>query len=130
MPRGGFLPGIVNRIILWTQAYGYTTGAGGTVVQATSKSTAVTLNALCGTITMNGAALASATSVAFTFTNSNIAATDYIDIQHDSVGTLGGYGICATPAAGSATITVRNGTGGSLSEAIVLRFFVNKAVTS
>ncbi len=110
--------------------FGYATGAGGTVAQSSSKSTTVVINNVCGTITMNNAALGAATSVAFTATNSSIAATDVIAIVHDSVGTLGGYSFAVTPAAGSATITVRNNTAGSLSEAIVLRFVVIKAVTS
>jgi hypothetical protein len=49
-----------------TQGIGYATGAGGTVTQATSKSTAVTLNTVTGAITMNNAALAAATIVSFT----------------------------------------------------------------
>ena len=36
---------------LTTSAFGYTTGAGGTVTQATNKSTGVTLNKLTGAIT-------------------------------------------------------------------------------
>ena len=52
---------------------GYGTDAGGTVTQATSKSTAVTLNKPCGQITMNNAALAANTSVAFLFNNSLLA---------------------------------------------------------
>ena len=140
-PTGGFYigntyqdPGQGNltvqnaiRSISPTAGIGYGTGAGGTVTQTTSKSTGVTLNAVCGTITMNGAALASATSVAFVFTNSAIAAADKVEVDHDSAGTLCAYNICVTPAAGSATVTVRNMTAGSLSEAIVLRFFVQKA---
>lgn len=143
-PTGGFYigstytdPGQGNltvqnaiRSVSPTAGIGYGTGAGGTVTQLTSKSTGVTLNAVSGTITMNGAALASATNVAFTFTNSAIAATDKVEVDHDSAGTLCAYNICVTPAAGSATVTVRNMTAGSLSEAIVLRFFVKKAVIS
>jgi hypothetical protein len=109
---------------------GYATGAGGTVAQITSKATGVTLSKLCGTITMNAAALAAQTTVAFVLTNTFIAATDYIDIQHDSVGTLGAYNVVATPAAGSATISVRNVNTASLSEAIVLRFAVIKGVVA
>jgi len=112
-----------------TAGIGYTTGAGGTITQATSKSTGVTLNKTCGTVIMNGAALAAATIVTFTVTNSTVAATDVIHVQHDSVGTTGGYTIMPnTPAAGSFKISVRNNTAGSLSEAIVLRFAVIKAV--
>ena len=114
-----------------TGTLGYATGAGGTVTQATSKATGVTLDKACGTITMNNAALNLLTIVSFTLTNSTIAATDVVVIQHDSAGTLGAYTVSAnTMAAGSCQITVRNNTAGSLSEAIVLRFAIVKAVTS
>jgi hypothetical protein len=110
---------------------GYTTGNGGTVSQPTSKSTGVTLNKLCGTITLNNAALAAATIVTFTVTNSTVAATDVIVVQHDSGGTTGAYTIAAnTSASGSFKISVRNNTAGSLGEAIVIRFAVIKAVTN
>lgn len=113
-----------------TSGIGYSTGSGGTVTQSTSKSTGVTLSKVCGTITMNGASLAANTSVAFTLTNTAIASTDMIVCVHDSVGTLGAYGVVATPGSGSATVTVRNNTGGALAEAIVLRLFVLKGVTA
>lgn len=109
---------------------GYDTGSGGTVTQGTSKSTGVTLNKLCGTITMNGAALTANTSVAFTLTNSTIANTDMVLVQHNSAGTLGSYDFCVTPGSGSASITVRNNSSTNRSEAIVLRFFVLKAVVA
>jgi hypothetical protein len=113
-----------------TTAFGYSTGSGGTVTQNTSKSTAVTLNKLTGNITMNAAALAAAAIVSFTLTNSTIAAEDVIVVQHVSGGTVGPYLLNARAAAGSATITVRNTSAGSLSEAIVLKFLVIKAVTA
>lgn len=109
---------------------GYGTGAGGTVTQATSKATGVTLNTACGDITMNGAALAAATTVSFTLTNSNIASTDLLVINHISAGTLGAYTFSPRCASGSATIAVRNVTAGSLSEAIVIRFGLYKAANS
>jgi hypothetical protein len=113
-----------------TAGVGYATGAGGTVTQATSKSTGVTLNVVCGQITMNNAALASGTMATFTLTNSAIAATDCVMVWHQSAGTVGSYLIFPQSAAGSATINVLNRSAGSLSEAIVLGFVVVKAVTS
>lgn len=109
---------------------GYKTGSGGTVTQSTSKSTGVTLNTVTGQITMNNASLASATIVSFTLTNSTIAATDMVMIQHMSGGTVGSYTVTAGAAAGSATVYVRNNTSGSLSEALVLQYVVFKAATS
>ena len=110
---------------------GYTTGAGGTVTQATSKATAVTLNKTCGQITMNAASLAANTSVAFTLTNSTIAATDTIIVNISSGGTTLSYlvGVEAV-AAGSCNIIVRNISAGALAQALVLNFSVIKAVNA
>lgn len=113
-----------------TDKAGYITGEGGTVTQATSKSTGVTLDKKCGRITLNGAALAAATTVSFTLTNSTIASTDLLVLNHVSAGTAGAYLLNAQAGAGSASINVRNITAGSLSEAIVIGFAVIKAVTA
>jgi hypothetical protein len=78
---------------------------------------------------MNGAALASLAIVTFTVTNTLVAATDVVVVMHDSAGTIGCYSIWPnTMAAGSFKITIKNISAGSLSEAIVLRFVVIKAV--
>ncbi len=108
-------------------AIGYVSGTGGAVTQATNKSTGVTLNKVCGAITMNGAALADAAIVNFTVTNSVVAATDVVIVNHTSAGTAGAYTVDANAvAAGSFAISVRNVSGGSLSQAIVLSFAVIK----
>jgi len=109
-----------------TGTFGYISGRD-TETQATNKSTGVTLNAPSGAITMNNAALAADTTVSFTLTNSSIAATDLLVLNHVSGGTAGSYLLNAQAAAGSASINVRNITGGSLSEAIVIGFAVIKA---
>jgi hypothetical protein len=104
---------------------------GGTVTQATSKSTGVTLNAASGQITMNDAALAAGVEVSFTVTNSEIAATDVVVVNHGSGGTAGAYLVQAnTIAAGSFAITVSNVSGSSASEAIVLNFVALKGASS
>jgi hypothetical protein len=113
-----------------TDKAGYITGDGGTVTQATSKSTGVTLNKRCGQITLNAAALAANTTVSFTLTNNTIAATDLLVLNHVSAGTAGSYALNAQAAAGSVSINVRNITAGSLSEAIVIGFAVIKAATA
>lgn len=109
---------------------GYATGAGGTVTQATNKSTGVTLSKHSGEITMNNAALAAAAIVSFTLTNTAIAATDVLVLNHVTTGTRGAYTLNAQCAAGSAVIYVRNNTAGSLGEAIVLRFALIKGSTN
>jgi len=113
-----------------TSGIGYSAGAGGTVTQATSKSTGVTLSKVSGQITTHAAALAASTTVTFTLTNTAIEANDILVLNHRSGGTAGSYALNAQCAAGSATINVRNISGGSLSEAIVIGFALIKAVAS
>jgi hypothetical protein len=104
---------------------GYTAAAQGQVTQQTNKSTAVTLNKSAGQITMNGAALNATTNVTFTLNNSTISANDVIVLSVASGATAGAYNCwVSSKATGSCTITVRNITGGSLSEAIVINFAV------
>lgn len=109
---------------------GYITGSGGSITQLTSKATGVTLSKSSGAITLNNAALAAATIVSFTLTDTQIAATDVLVLNHISGGTPGSYTLNARCAAGSAIINVRNNTAGSLSEAIVLQFVVIKGVNT
>ena len=114
-----------------TQGVGYATGAGGAVTQASNKSTGVTLNTPTGVITMNGAALNGTTSVQFTLTNSVIAATDTVVVNLASVNTAGSYFVSVDAvAAGSCVISLRNYSGGALSEAVVLNYAVVKAVSA
>ena len=119
-----------NIVVSSTGKVGYATGAGGTVTQATSKATGVTLSKSTGQITLNAAALASDTTVSFTLTNTVIEAGDILIMNHISGGTAGSYLLNAQSAAGTASINVRNITAGSLSEAIVIAFAVIKAVTA
>lgn len=113
-----------------TGGVGYATGAGGLVTQGGNKSTAVTLNTATGEITMASTNLAAATSVSFTLTNSNLDGTDVMIINHVSGGTAGAYVFNVACNTGSAVITVRNVTAGTLGEAIVLRFAVIKGATT
>jgi hypothetical protein len=111
---------------------GYGTGSGGTVTQATNKSTAVTLNKPTGQITMNNAALASNASVAFALNNSLITASDIllVNVNGSGITSLGSYNLWTQASAGVGYIAVRNISGGSLSEAIVINFAVIKGATS
>lgn len=119
-----------NQVVSGAGKQGYTTGSGGTIVQATSKSTGVTLSKPTGQITLNNAGLNADTTVSFTLTNTVIEANDILVMNHISGGTAGSYLLNAQSAAGSASINVRNITGGSLSEAIVIAFAVIKAVVA
>ena len=114
-----------------TAGIGYATGAGGTVTQATSKSTGVTLNKVSGQITMNGAALLAGTTVGFTLTNSTVAATDVVVVSIASGASANSYRLEVTAtAAGSCRIEIGNTLITTLSEAIVLNYVVIKGVLS
>ena len=118
--------------IVCSSKIGYATGTGGTVTQATNKSTGVTLNKLSGQITMNGAQLNRNTGVSFTLTNSFIAATDVVVLNIASGATANAYLLTVDAiAAGSCRVHLHNILSGSdLSEAVVLNFVVIKGVSS
>lgn len=108
-----------------TAEIGYATSAQGTVTQATSKSTGVTLNKSAGRITMNGALLAANTAVSFTLTNSLISTNDVIILNVSGGGTAAAYTTyVSSMAAGSAVFTLRNLTSGDLSEAVIVNYAI------
>jgi len=110
-----------------TSGVGYATGAGGTVTQATSRTTGVTLNKTTGAVTLFSAA-GSATAATFTVTNSTVAATDVIILNQKSGTDL--YDLMVTAvAAGSFNITFRT-TGGTTTETPVFNFAVIKGVAA
>ena len=112
-----------------TEEIGYAPAAQGTVTQATSKSTGVTLNKSAGQITMNNAALAAGAAVSFVLTNSLISANDTIIVCVSSNTTGSAAGAYTTYvsylATGSALITLRNLTAStSYSEAVIINFAI------
>ena len=117
---------IGSQYVLSSEQLGYTTDAQGTVTQLTSKSTAVTLNKSAGAITMNNASLNTATNATFTLNNSFISANDTIILTiAGGQTTPGSYNVFANAlGAGTVSITLRNISGGTLSEAIVVNFAI------
>lgn len=110
-----------------TTSAGYTTGAGGTVTQGTSRTTGVTIDKICGAITLFTAAGASAYTT-FTVTNSTVAATDVIIVNQAS-GTDKYEVFVTAVGAGSFDITFSD-VSGTTTEAPVFNFAVIKAVTA
>ena len=112
--------------LLADEQLGYTAAAQGTVTQATDKSTGVTLNKPAGRITMNNASLTTATNATFTLNNSFISANDTIILTiSGGQATAGSYNVFANSlGTGTVSITLRNISGGTLSEAIVINFAI------
>jgi hypothetical protein len=110
-----------------TAGIGYATGAGGTVTQATSRTTGVTLDKITGAITLFSAAGTTAATT-FTVTNSTVIATDVIILSQKSGTDL--YDLMVTAvAAGSFNITFRT-TGGTTTEQPVFNFAVINGVAA
>ena len=106
-----------------SQEIGYSAAAQGTVTQATSKSTAVTLNKSAGRITMNAAELAANTAVSFTINNSLISANDVLIVCISGGATAAAYTTyISSMTSGSAVVTLRNLTASPLSEAVIINF--------
>lgn len=108
---------------------GYGSGAGGTVTQATSKSTAVTLNKPTGRITMNAASLAAGARVGFQVfntlcsNNDTVVCTAYNNLNYSIDTAVSGAG-------GSFYITIKNETAGALAEAVAINFTIIKGAVA
>jgi hypothetical protein len=111
-----------------TQEIGYSTAAQGAVTQATDKTTGVTLNKSAGRITMNAAALAGGAVVSFTLTNSLISTNDTIIVcvSSNTTGSAAGAytAYISYLSAGTALISLRNLSGTSYSEAVIINFAI------
>jgi len=118
--------------VLATGSVGYTTGAGGTVTQITSRTTGVTLDAICGQITLVAGSISGLASQEFTLTNSTIEATDVVVVSFASGLTAASYDVTVTAtAAGSCNISVHNvNNSATPTDTPVLNFVVIKAVTA
>jgi hypothetical protein len=120
--------------IVATAPFGYGgSGTGGTVTQATSRTTGVTLNKLSGQITLFAAtAISGHASNEFTLTNSFIDATDVVHVCFASGLTSAQYGVTVTAvSAGSCKITVSNFSNSATpSDTPVLNFVVIKGVNA
>lgn len=104
---------------------------GGTVTQATSRTTGVTINTLSGAITTNAASLAAETAAVFTVADNAVFADDIVLVAVAG-GSNGGNTtvLVSAIAAGSFQITVANqnaAAGTAETGAIVINFIVMKA---
>ena len=103
---------------------GYGTGSGGTVTQATSKSTAVTLNKPTGRITMNNSALAAGATASFIVNNSLVSAQDTVVVNNSGGGNPDSYSVRARIGAGVFVVSVTNTSASSFSDSPIINFAV------
>lgn len=117
---------------------GYATGAGGAVTQATSRTTGVTLNAICGQITLFAASISGHEADQFVLTNSAIEAGDVVVVSIKSglaAGTAKYYSVQVVATnTGQCTISVGNIDNATIpasgTDTPVLSFAVIKAVAA
>lgn len=114
-------------------ALGYRSPAGGAVTQLTDRTTAVTLNALCGAITTDDASLAAEASANFTVNNNLVEVGDVV-VPCIRSGSDGGNTAVTvvTVADGSFVLKVSNNNaaaGTAETGAIIINFVVLKAVS-
>jgi hypothetical protein len=119
---------IIGTTVYATSQIGYSSAAQGTVTQATDKSTGVTLNTSAGRITMNNAALTGGAVVSFILTNSIISTNDVVvvNVSSNTTGSAAGAytAYVSYMTAGTCLISLRNLSGTSYSEAVVINFAI------
>ena len=108
---------------------GYGTGSGGTVTQATSKSTGVTLNKPTGVITSAADALAAGAQIQFVLSNSLINTSDVVNVGIGTSGAATYQTWVSYTASGTVYIVIKNTSAGSLSEAVKINFAIIKGAT-
>jgi len=119
--------------IIMTKPMGYGgASTGGTVTQLTSRTTSVTLNKLCGQITLFAGSIAGLSSQEFSLSNSFIDTTDVVLVSFASGLTSAQYDVTVTQTdAGSCKIAIHNvnntATG---TDTPVINFIVVKAVNA
>lgn len=113
-----------NVLVTAPSGLGYGTGSGGTVAQAISRTTGVTLNKPTGQITMFTAA-GSTTPASFTVTNSLVSANDVPTICIKS-GATNIYTFMITAVAANSFVVTFWTTGGTASDTPVLQFNLGK----
>lgn len=112
---------------------GYAIGAGGVVTQQTNRTTGVTINSVCGTITTDNASLAAEGSADFIVTNDTVNIGDTIILSIQSGENSGGTVLSIQDVTnGTFAIRVHNGNvagGTAETGAILINFALIKAVS-
>ena len=113
-----------------TTGIGYGAGAGSTVTQITSSSTAVTINAVCGQITTVALTTAGAAEEAFVVNNSTVDANDVVVVSTTYAGAGKPIVFVTNQGAGVFTANITNVSASALDAVCVINFAVIKSVTS
>lgn len=117
--------------IKFAAAAGYKTGTGAAVTQLTSKTTSVTINAVCGQITTHNSTISNGQILSFTVDNNTVASTDVVIANLAGGATADVYDLTVTAvSSGSFRLQIHNKTNSSYGDTLVINFAVIKAVAS
>ena len=124
-PNGG-------TVLVGSGGFGYGPGAGGTVVQSTSKSTDLTINKPAGRIVTHNGVVNAGSSVAFNVYNALVGPADVVVLNGVITGTNpGSYSIrVAWVSTAAFSVVITNLSGANLAEAITFNFVVLKGSTT
>lgn len=131
-----YLPPVKEDGLRTNEAFGYAAGngTGATVTQQTNRSTAVTINALCGAITTNNTSLAAESSAVFVVNNTFVEIGDVVvlSIRSGKVALNTSVQVDAVAANSFSIAVINNNVAAGTAEtgAIVINFAVIKAVSS
>lgn len=119
-----------GNVLTTSGTFGYGTGAGGTVTQATSKSTSVTLNKSSGLITTNAASLAAGATINFVVNNTTVNLSSVIVLSFPTASvSMSNYRIEVYQVFnGSFAVRIINISAGALAESLPIQFNVLQGV--
>jgi len=122
-------PGFISKSKISAAGIGYGTGAGSTIAQLISRTTSVTINAPCGTITLFNTTATAGQLTTFTVNNNIVDPTDVVTV---SVKTATGFHMVSVTntALDSFTVSVYTPNAVAVAEAPVLNFAVIKSVAA
>lgn len=115
-------------LVSGTGGLGYGTGSGGTVIQATSKTTGVTLNKPTGIITTSNSSLASNAVAKFAINNTIIGSLDTISFSLENFGDY--YTISHQVVSSGCWVFLKNIDTIARSDAVSINFTIIKGVNS
>lgn len=122
-------PAFISKSKISSAGIGYGTGAGATIAQNTSRTTPVTINAPCGTITLFNTTATAGQVTTFTVNNTIVDPTDVVNVSVKTATGIHMVNVTSTTT-DAFTVSVYTPDAVAVAEAPVLNFAVIKSVAA
>lgn len=122
-------PGFISKSKIASAGVGYGTGAGSTIAQNTNRTTPVTINAPCGTITLFNTTATAGQVTTFTVNNTIVDPTDVVTVSVKTATGIHMVHVTSTTT-DAFTVSVYTPNAVAIAEAPVLNFAVIKSVAA